>query len=177
MRSQIQSVNAYIFLQDNFHIAIAIFLTFLGVGYLCWAYRSKYPSIIGLFVLIACPLFFPSPITASRMATIILRTDRFSLLVSPFFAYAIAIGFLVLLFYLNDYKYTRKIALFFGIMIFSFLCFSALTIDNATDSKDLTFQRGRVYFTESEITAFDFVPKFVEYNSSVFIRQICEPNV
>jgi hypothetical protein len=167
VRSQVQAVNAYIFLQDNFHIAIAIFLTFLGIGYLCWAYRSKYPSVIGLFVLITCPLFFPSPITASRMATITFRTDRFSLLVSPFFAYAIAIGFLVLLFIMYDNKYTRKIALFFGIMIFSFLCFSALTIDNATDSKDLTFQRGRVYFTEPEITAFDFVPNFVAYNSSV----------
>jgi hypothetical protein len=167
VRSQVQAVNAYIFLQDNFHIAIAIFLTILGIGYLCWAYRSKYPSVIGLFVLITSPLFFPSPITASRMATILLRADRFSLLVSPFFAYAIAIGFLVLLFTLNDNKYTRKIALFFGILIFSFLCFSALTIDNATDSRDLTFQRGRVYFTEPEITAFDFVPGFVVYNSSV----------
>jgi hypothetical protein len=167
VRSQVQAVNAYIFLQDNFHIAIAIFLTFLGIGYLCWAYRSKYPSVIGLFVLITCPLFFPSPITASRMATITLRTDRFSLLVSPFFAYAIAIGFLVLLFIMYDNKYTRKIALFSGIMIFSFLCFSALTIDNATDSKDLSFQRGRVYFTEPELTAFDFVPEFVAYNSSL----------
>ena len=169
MRSQIQAGSEYIFLQNNIPIAIVIFFTILGVGYLCWAYRSKYPSVIGLFVLITCPLFFPSPITASRFAMITFRTDRFSLLVSPFFACAIAIGFLLLLFTLHENKYTKKIALVFGVLIFSYLCFSALTMDNASDSKDLPFQLGRVYFTESELTAFDFVPQFIEYNSSIFI--------
>jgi hypothetical protein len=139
----------------------------LGVGYLCWAYRSKYPSVIGLFALITAPLYFPSPISASRMATITFRVDRFSLLVAPFFACVIAIGFLVLLYVFYNHKYTRKIALFFGVLIFSYLCFSALTIDNATDSQDLSVQRGREYFTEPEITAFNFVPAYIENNSTV----------
>jgi hypothetical protein len=167
LRSQIQAGSEYIFLQNNIHIAILIFLTILGVGYLCWAYNSKYPAVIGLFVLITIPLFFPSPITASRFAMLTFRTDRFSLLVSPFFACAIAIGFLVLLFILHDNKYTRKIALVSGVLIFSYLCFSALTLDNAADSKDLPLQTGRVYFTESELTAFNFVPQFIEFNSSI----------
>ena len=167
LRSQVQAGSEYIFLQDNIYIAIAIFFMILGAGYLCWAYRSKYPSVIGLFVLITSPLYFPSPITASRMAMITLRADRFSLLVAPFFACVIAIGFLVLLYTFYDNKYTRKIALFFGVLIFSYLCFSALTVDNASDSKDLSILRGRVYFTEPEITAFNFVPQFIEYNSSV----------
>ena len=167
LRSQIQAGSEYIFLQNNIPIAIVIFLTVLGVGYLCWAYRSKYPSVIGLFVLITCPLFFPSPISASRFAMINFRTDRFSLLVSPFFACAIAIGYLLLLSTLHENKYTKKIAVVFGVLIFSYLCFSALTVDNASDSKDLPFQLGRVYFTESELNAFDFVPQFIEYNSSI----------
>src|SRR5665647_2875157 len=167
LRSQIQAGSEYIFLQNNIPIAIVIFLTVLGVGYLCWAYRSKYPSVIGLFVLITCPLFFPSPISASRFAMINFRTDRFSLLVSPFFACAIAIGYLLLLSTLHENKYTKKIAVVFGVLIFSYLCFSALTVDNASDSKDLPFQLGRVYFTESELNAFDFVPQFIDYNSSI----------
>ena len=167
LRSQIQAGSEYIFLQNNIPLAIVIFFTILGVGYLCWAYRSKYPAVIGLFVLVTIPLFFPSPISASRMAMLTLRTDRFILLVAPFFACAIAIGFLVLLSTLHENKYTKKIALIFGVLIFSYLCISALTIDNASDSKDLPFEMGRVYFTESEMTAFDFVPQFIEYNSSV----------
>jgi len=101
------------------------------------------------------------------MAMLTLRIDRFSLLVAPFFACAIAIGFVVLLYTLHENKYTKKIALFFGVLLFSYLCLSALTVDNASDSKDLPFQLGRVYFTESELTAFHFVPQFIEYNSSV----------
>ena len=167
MRSQIQVGSEYIFLQNNIHIAIVIFFTILGIGYLCWAYRAKYPSVIALFVLFTFPLFFPSPITASRMAMITLRTDRFTLLVAPFFACAIAIGFLVLLYIFYDNKYTRNITFFFSILIFSYLCFSALTIDNASDSIDLPLSSGRVYFIESELTAFNFVPQFIEYNSTV----------
>ncbi len=167
MRSQIQAGSEYIFLQNNIHIAVIIFLTILGVGYLCWAYKSKYPSVIGLFVLATSLLYFPSPITASRFAMINFRTDRFTLLVSPFFACAIAIGFLSLLYLLYDNKYTRKIAVIFGVVVFSYLCFSALTVDNASDSKDLPLQQGRVYFTRSEMNAFDFIPRFIEYNSSI----------
>jgi hypothetical protein len=167
MRSQIQAGSEYIFLQTNIHIAIMIFFTILGVGYLCWAYKSKYPSVLGLFVLITFPLFFPSPISASRMAMLTFRTDRFTLLVAPFFAYAIAIGFLVFLYTFYNNKYAKKISFFFGILIFSYLCFSALTIDNASDSRDLSVQRGRVYFTEAELAAFNFVPQFIENNSTV----------
>ena len=167
LRSQIQAGSEYIFLQNNIPIAIIIFLTILGVGYLFWAYRSKYPAVIGLFVLVTCPLFFPSPITASRFAMMNFRTDRFILLLSPFFACAIAIGYLFLLYTLHENKYTKKIAVVFGVLIFSYLCLSALTVDNASDSKDLPFQMGRVYFTESELNAFDFVPQFIEYNSSL----------
>jgi hypothetical protein len=167
MRSQIQAGSEYIFLLTNIPVAITIFFTLLGVGYLCWAYRSKYPSVIGLFVLVTSPLFFPSPISASRMATLVLRTDRFSLLVAPFFACAVALGFLVLFYIFYNKKYAQKIALVFGVLIFSYLCFSALTIDNARDSKDLPTTQGRFYFTEPEIAAFNFVPQFVAYNSSV----------
>ena len=167
MRSQIQVGSEFIFLQNNVYLAVFIFFTILGIGYLCWAYRSKYPSVIGLFVLVMIPLYFPSPITASRMAMITLRTDRFALLVAPFFASVIAIGCLVLLYSLYTSKYTRKIALLLGVLIFSYICFSALTVENASDCKDLAPPRGRVYFTEPELTAFNFVPQFIAHNSSV----------
>jgi hypothetical protein len=167
VRSQIQVGSEFIFLQNNVYLAVFIFFTILGIGYLCWAYRSKYPSVIGLFVLVMIPLYFPSPITASRMAMITLRTDRFALLVAPFFASVIAIGCLVLLYSLYTSKYTRKIALLLGVLIFSYICFSALTVENASDCKDLAPPRGRVYFTEPELTAFNFVPQFIAHNSSV----------
>jgi phosphate/sulfate permease len=98
---------------------------------------------------------------------ITLRIDRFQLLISPFIAFVIAIGFLFLLSALHKNKYTRKIAVVFGVLIFSFLCFSALTGINATDSKDFPTDQNRVYFTEPEMNAFDFIPRFIEYNTTI----------
>jgi len=157
----------YIFLEKNITTAIFIFFVILGIGYLCWAYKAKYLSVIGLFVLCMSLLYFPSPIAASKIAMVMLRTDRFSLLLSPFFAFVIAIGFLLVLFIFYENKYTRKIALLFGVLIFSYLCFSAITGDNATDSLDLPSDEMRVYFTEPEMNAFNFIPAFIKYNSTI----------
>jgi len=167
LRSTIQTGNEFIFLWENFSTAIIIFFVMLGAGYLCWAYRAKYPTVIGLFALIMSPLYFPSPLTASSWIMQTFRMDRFSLLVSPFFAYTMAIGFLFILYTLHDNKYTRKIAIVFGLLIFSYLCFSALTGENATDSPDLTSHRSKLYFSESELYSFNFIPQFVEFNSTI----------
>lgn len=157
----------YIFLENNIATAFTIFFVILGIAYIFYAYKSKYPSVIGLFVLCTIPFFFPSPFTASRLAMVTFRTDRFTLLISPFFAFAIALGFLFALYTFYDNKTIRKIALVFGMLIFSFLCFSAITVDNASDSLDLFSNQSRLYFTEPEIHAFAFIPQFVEYNSTI----------
>ena len=152
---------------ENISTAVIIFFVLLGIGYICWAYKSKYPAVIGLFALLIVPLYFPSPLTASSFAMVTLRIDRFQLLISPFIAFVIAIGFLFLLSALRKNKYTQKIAVVFGVLIFSFLCFSAVTGINATDSKDFPTDQNRVYFTEPEMNAFDFIPRFIEYNTTI----------
>jgi len=157
----------YIFLQNNITTALMIFFVILGIGYIFYAYKSKYPSVIGLFVLCMIPLYFPSPFTASRLAMVTFRTDRFTLLVSPFFAFAIALGFLFLLYTFYDHKTTRKVVFVFGLLIFSYLCFSAITVDNASDSLDISSNQSRLYFTEAEMQAFTFIPQFVKYNSTI----------
>lgn len=157
----------YIFLENHISTSISIFFVILGVGYIFWAYRSKYPSVLGLFVLITCLVYFPSPLTASNLTMQTFGLDRLSLLISPFFAFASAIGFLLLLniFYRN--KSTQKIVFVFGLLIFSYLCFSALTGENATDSPDLSVNQSRVYFTESEMNSFNFISQFVRSNSTI----------
>ena len=167
LRSGIDTGNEYIFLTENISTAILIFLLLLGAGYLCWAYRSKYPSVIGLFALLVSPLYFPSPLTASSWAMVSLRMDRFMILFSPFMAFTIAIGFLVLLHILFENKHSRKIAIVFGVLLFSYLCLSALLGSNAGDSNDLPSDLDRVYFTEPELSAFYFIPDFVAYNSTI----------
>jgi hypothetical protein len=167
LRSGIVTGNEYIFLTENISTAIIVFLLLLGAGYLCWAYKSKYPSVIGLFALIVVPLYFPSPLTASSWIMVTLRMDRFMLLFSPFIAFVIAIGFLFLLATLVEIKYTRKIAVVIGLLIFSYLCFSAITGNNAPDSKDFPTDQNRVHFTEAEMNAFDFIPQFIEYNATI----------
>jgi len=166
LRSTVQFGNEYSFLIDNISTAIIIFFVILGAGYIFWAYKSKYPSVLGLFALIMCPLFFPNPLLASSFATVILRLDRFQLLLSPFFAFVIAMGLLFTLHTFHQTKYTRKIAIVLCLLIFSYLCFSALTKNNVSDSKDLSSEN-REYFTESEMNAFNFIPQFVEYNASI----------
>jgi hypothetical protein len=96
----------------------------------------------------------------------VIRSDRFSLIVSPFFAFALAVGFLLVLYTFYDNARTRKIALVFGLVIFSYLCFSAITFA-ATDSVDVSSHQGREYFTEPEMHAFAFIPQFVNYNSTI----------
>jgi len=167
LRTGIVTGNEYIFLTENISTAIIIFLLLFGAGYLCWAYKSKYPSVIGIFALIVSPLYFPGLLTASSWAMVSLRMDRFMILFSPFMAFAIAIGFFVLLHMLFENKYTRKIAIVFGLVIFSYLCLSALLGSNAGDSNDLPSDLDRVYFNEPELKAFDFVPGYLAYNSTI----------
>ena len=165
--SQINPGNEFIFLENNLSSAIIIFFVLAGTGYLCWAYKSKYPAILGLFALITSPLYFPSPLTASAMAMITFRIDRFSLLISPFIAAALAIGLLILLSTLNRNSYARAGAIIFGVVIFSYLCFSALTVENASDSLDIAPHEGRTFFTEPEMSAFGFIPQFAIPNSTI----------
>src|SRR5665647_2831641 len=165
--SQIDPGNVLIFLRENITTTMIIFFVILGISYLFWAHKSKYPAVIGLFVLVMSPLYFPSPITASAMAMVTFRIDRFSLLLSPFFAFVFATGLLFVLFILVKNRYTRKIAVFFGVIIFAYLCFSAMTIDNASDSPDVSSDQIRHYFTESEMSTFDFIPLYVPYNSTI----------
>jgi hypothetical protein len=165
--SQIIPGNEYIFLENNIPAAIVIFFVILGAGYLCWAYKSKYPAVIGLFALVASPLYFPSPLTASAMAMITFRIDRFGLLISPFIAGVLAIGFLVMLFTFYRISPLRKIVIVLGVIVFSFLCFSALTGENASDSRDLSPNQSRVYFTEPELNAFAFIPQYAASNSTI----------
>jgi len=166
LRSSIVSGNEYIFLMDNISTAIIIFFVILGAGYIFWAYKSKYPSVLGLFALIMSPLFFPNPLLASSFAMVTLRLDRFQLLLSPFFAFVIAIGLLFLLHTFHQNRYTRKIAIVVCLLVFSYMCFSALTHYNVSDSEDLSSEN-REYFSESEMIAFNFIPQYVEYNSSI----------
>jgi hypothetical protein len=93
--------------------------------------------------------------------------DRFMILFSPFMAFTIAIGFLVLLHILFENKHSRKIAIVFGVLLFSYLCLSALLGSNAGDSHDLPSDLDRVYFTDPELSAFYFIPDFVAYNSTI----------
>jgi len=165
--SQVSAENAVIFLHDNISTTVVIFFVLVGISYLLWAHRSKYPAVIALFALIMIPLYFPSPITASAMAMITFRIDRFVVLLSPFFAFAFAIGLLVMMFLFQGNRYTRKIAIFFGVLIFAYLCFSGLTIENASDSPDVSSGQIRHYFTESEMHAFGFIPQYVPYNSTI----------
>jgi hypothetical protein len=165
--SQINPGNEFIFLENNITTAIIIFFVIAGTGYLCWAYKSKYPAIIGLFALITSPLYFPSPLTASAMAMITFRIDRFSLLISPFIAGVLAIGMLILLSTLNRNAYAKKVAIVLGVVLFSYLCFSALTVENASDSLDIAPHESRAYFTEPEMYAFGFIPQFAAPNSTI----------
>jgi hypothetical protein len=101
------------------------------------------------------------------MAMVTFRTDRFSLLISPFFAFAAATGFILVLHILYQNVYIKKFAIFFGLLIFSYLCFSAVTAENAVDSLDLPTHQSRNHFTQPEMSAFNFIPQFVEYNSTI----------
>ncbi|HQJ88812.1 MAG TPA: hypothetical protein PLY91_09765 [Methanoregulaceae archaeon] len=167
VRSQVQAGNEYSFLWNNIDTTVTILLVMLGIGFLLWAYRSKYPSMIGLFALLMIPLRFPSPLTASSLATITFRTDRFDLLLAPFFAIALGMGFLTLYYTVQENTKIPKFAPVCCLLIFSFLSMSALIDGTASDCVDFSSNTSRVYFTEPELTAFEYVTDHVIHGSTI----------
>lgn len=167
VRSEVQAGNEYIFLWNNLDTTVTIFLVLFGIGYLLWAYRSKYPSVIGLFALIMIPLRFPSPLTASSLAMITFRTDRFDLLLAPFYAIVIGFGFVSLFHAVHKKTTIRTFAPICCLFIFSFLCISALVDGTASDCVDISSNQSRVYFTEPELNAFEFVTDKALYGSAI----------
>ncbi len=167
VRSSVQAGNEYIFLWNNIDTTVTVLLVLLGIGYLLWTYRAKYASVLGFFALIMTPLRFPSPLTASSLAMITFRTDRFELLLAPFYAIVIGAGFVSLFHTLNRNAVMRKVAPICCLLVFSFLCASALTGGNSSDCVDIISNESRVYFTDSEMKAFDFITNKVTFGSTI----------
>ena len=96
MRPTINVENVYYYVLTNLDVAIITFFILLGIGYLLWAYRSRYLSTVAFFALVTSVFYLPNPIQLSYILTTVFRSDRISLFIAPFFAVVGAIGLYVL---------------------------------------------------------------------------------
>jgi len=171
----------FISLSKNLDLTIVAFLVVLGiVGQL---YKSRkevaLSAAFAVFSFMAIVLYFPGP--ASFLYPIFL-TYRLPLLLSPFIAFAMAAGILLLVQQAAINKRRLKSMTLMGIsllIIFLFSFSSMAILGNRTDF-DFSKIRGvesSNYFTKAELGAFSFwdehggsVPIYTDYNSCRYIR-------
>lgn len=156
------------YLQNN----VLILLVFVGIGILLW-HHSGYGAVFGLFALCTFALYVPSPIHLISQTVHLLRMDRYMLFLSPFVAFAMAIGLYGLQDELRSLSLTRRPAVRIGVVVLVVGIFAASsltaasTASNAADSEDLSWTGPPVHLTDDELRGMEFVPSNVPADSRV----------
>ncbi|WAI00854.1 glycosyltransferase family protein [Methanogenium organophilum] len=153
---------ALIFLNNNLDISIFTVFAIIGIGYMLWRQKPKYLTVIGLFSLITIVLYLPNPIFTSETIVHLFRLDRFWILISPFMAFSMACGLMVLMTYSQGSRSHRKIAyslIFFAVFLFMVASLYGVVIPDSSDQ--------RRYFYSEELDGFNFILDKVPYGSNL----------
>ena len=154
---------AVMYLQNQMDMGIFLFFALLGIGYILFRKKPQYLPVIAIFSLFALILYAPSPLSTSQTFARIFRIDRFGILLAPFMAFVMASG----IFWLS--KLTRKGAyskVFHLLVVVLFASFVLLSLQNPI--LDMTSKEGRLYFTEGELSGYDYVNEKVPYGSVLY---------
>lgn len=152
---------------------VLIFLVLVGIGILLWHHSGRYGAVFGLFALCTFVLYIPSPIHLIGQTVNLLRMDRYMLFLSPFVAFAMAIGLYGLQDELRSLSVARRPAVRIGVVVLLVCIFAASsltaasTAPNAADSEDLSWTGPPVHLTDDELQGMEFVPSNVPPDSRV----------
>jgi hypothetical protein len=159
-----QSTTSLMGLMDR---SIFLFFALIGIGFLLRNYRKNYASVLGLFSFLTLILYVPNPLNTIYQLNVLLRFDRFILLISPFMAFAMGYGIYVFWNYISKYLHIKKNAFLFIVLLFSI--FVALTsIYSIGDSDLLGSDAKHEYFTSDELSGFEHVLYHAPVNSSIY---------
>lgn len=157
------SFASYIFLIRNLAALIFIFFGIIGIIYIIWRKKPEYTPVFGLFSLLTIVFYIPTPIQTLWQAMVLLRFDRFQLLIVPFMVLTMAWGIWGVSYYLTQSKIPVKIISF--IIFSSFLIYSCSSIGIIQYNENIT---GRVSFNTDEMSGLNFIQENFPSNSHIF---------
>jgi len=155
-----QNSLAFLYLYNNIETVVIIAFTMVGIGYMLWKQKPNYLIVIGLFSLVSLPLYIPSPLITSETFAILFRIDRFQILISPFIAFAMAYGLIVLINLIQKKPHFIKLSYSVIGLTLLILMFSSLSNVILTES-----QTNKLYFNSEELQGFKFIISSVPYGS------------
>ncbi|NLV27959.1 MAG: hypothetical protein GXY48_12485 [Methanomicrobiales archaeon] len=162
MVETIQEYSPTIFIMNNFSTLIFIFFAIIGICALFWYQKPLYATVFGLFGLISIILYVPTPLQSFWQTMNILGMDRFILLVSPFMAFIMGWGFLIVVQYIKSNMEIRK-AGFFLFLIFLMFSIGSIGIMSNTDIVGTRYS-----YNYGELNGFDFFLSHIPYGSVIF---------
>jgi len=154
---------AVMFLQNQMNMGIFLFFALVGIGYILYRQKPQYLPVVAVFSLFTLLLYVPNPLFTSQTITRIFRIDRFWILVAPFMAFVMASGILWLS------KFARKYArwkIFTTVIVFAFVTFVLLSLQGPI--LDITSPEGRLYFTDGELSGYNYVAEKIPYGSELY---------
>lgn len=153
---------AIMFLEGQMDMSIFLFFALVGVGYMLYQQEHRYIRVIAMFSLLAMIFYVPNPLFTSQTYSRMFRIDRFWILVSPFMAFAMSFGIIMLSKFFQKYARSKYHLLIF----FLFIMFILFSLRGPI--MDITSKEGRLYFTDGELNGYDFVTKKIPYGSELF---------
>jgi hypothetical protein len=168
VKPSIQVGNEWTFLWENSGVSIMTFFIILGIGILVWKYRKNYISFFGIFALFTIVFFIPNPMQLLWANMTVFRSDRFMLLLAPFFAFVMSWGlYSVFKVLKNKGVPIRIMGMTFLLVIISF-AFTGIAISNGSDSKDLILTGSREYFNQHDLSSFEHIVLFCPDGSNLY---------
>jgi hypothetical protein len=167
IKGTVQSGNEWIFLAQNIDTMIIVLLILFGIGITLWKYNKTYSAVFALFTLFILPFYIPNPLQTLWQTMTLFRFDRYMLIISPFIAFSMAMGFLYFQycgFFISKYRKKQVISLLIIFVVIGFIFPSLLYA--SPENNDLNSDRR--YFTNSELTGFNFVFNYIPNNSNLF---------
>jgi len=150
------------FLLNQIDMGIFIFFALIGIVYILYRQKPQYLPVIAIFSLIAFLFYIPNPLFTSQTIARIYRIDRFWILLAPFMAFIMASG----IFWLS--KWTEKFSrskIFRSLIVILFAFFILLSLQQPI--LQITSKEGRLYFTDGELSGYDFVFEKIPYGSKL----------
>ncbi len=156
------SYNPQIFLIGNLEILIFLLFATVGISYIFYSQKPFYLTVLAFFAIFAIFLYVPNPLLSIWQFTELLRSDRFSLLISPFIALIMACGMYAMISHLTMKNNSLKYALIPVFALFLIYCIGSSNI------MPVYQDASREEFNYDELTALQTIEAHVPYGSILY---------
>lgn len=154
---------AVMFLQDQIYMGIFLFFALIGIVYILYRQKPEYLPVVAMFSLFTLILYVPNPLFTSQTIARIYRIDRFWILLAPFMAFVMAVGVLWLS---KCWRGFTRRKIFNAVIVLSFVAFVVSSLQNPI--LEITSAEGRLYFTEGELSGYNYVMGKIPYGSELY---------